>query len=148
MCLFIYTVSACKHTHFQNVAECPIAQGLADSPGARLNLTLQRPKFLFDTAQSTSRTPEYYKATFDCPKRKAVRPVAELCPRCADQQNLAAVSESLEAPPAMVCNVAGSGSAGSEVALVTASSSVSDGGTSGTSTPRSFWKLTRPREYI
>lgn len=99
MCLFVYTLSTCSHSNFQNVAECPVAQGFCNNDNddnnnnnisnvinndsnLRMDMTLAAPKFLFDTARSHSRTPDFYKAVFNCKKRKATRPVPGLCRKC------------------------------------------------------------------
>lgn len=83
MCVFIYTLpQVCGHTHFQNVSECPIARGVEATTENRLEATLSKPKFLFDTSRSRTRTPQAYSRTFACKKRKAIRPVPTLCDRC------------------------------------------------------------------
>lgn len=90
MCLFIYALSQqCGHKTFQNVSECPVARGIPPphTPADRLDATLPTPKFLFDTRRSKTHTPEFYARVFDCPKRKAVRPVPDaLCDDCVSQQ--------------------------------------------------------------
>lgn len=84
MCLFIYTLPQhCGHTYFQNVAECPVARGLAPTIENRRDSTLSEPKFLFDTARSRTHTPEVYARRFPaCKKGRAVRPVPAFCDKC------------------------------------------------------------------
>lgn len=135
MCLFVYTLSACSHTHFQNVAECPTARGLADTTQARRDMTLAAPKFLFDTARSTSHTPEFYTAAFGCKKRRATRPVPTVCEGCLRSGEEALKEREagpLRAPRAVVGGVvAGCRGSDSDVALVAGSASGSDVCTSG-----------------
>lgn len=101
MCIFIYTLPQhCGHTFFQNVSECPIARGLAPTNENRLDATLKKTKFLFDTSRSRTRTPEAYSCQFDCKKSKAVRPVPSLCDNCitrnAKEKNQRSEAEALE----------------------------------------------------
>lgn len=153
MCLFIYTLpQLCGHTHFQNVAECPIARGvslLEPKPGNRSNCTLAEPKFLFDTCRDRSHTPAHYSAQYSCKKRKAIRPVLMQCENCvrktaaaqAKREHMQEESQAADHLHARLDEdgVASSGSSGSSVALMAASASVSDVGTSGTSA--AFWLL-------
>lgn len=130
MCIFIYTLpQQCGHKFFQNVSECPIARGLAPTTENRLDATLSKTKFLFDTARSRSRTPEAYSREFDCKKSKAIRPVPTLCDKCiknlnkkqkreAEEESQARrVGDSLMVPSSCV-GVVESGSTGSAAALM------------------------------
>ncbi|KAK2607007.1 hypothetical protein N8I77_005720 [Diaporthe amygdali] len=145
MCVFVYTMTRCQHKQFQNVSECATVRGTPDVVD-RGDLTLDKPAFLYDTCRSKTKTPEYYSNNFPCRKLKAIRPVPTLCTRCARQAELAARL----GPVGVVGSSSGSGSsAGSSLGLVDGGGSISDfTNESGTSTPRSFWKLAHPVDLV
>ncbi|PSR97337.1 hypothetical protein BD289DRAFT_107671 [Coniella lustricola] len=175
MCLFVYTLSSCSHSCFQNVAECAVAQGFSGDDNddnnkntLRMDMTLATPKFLFDTARSHSRTPDFYRAAFNCKKRKATRPVTGLCKQClrnaAEQHSL---KTKMNMGSVAIITPSDGGDAGvlrygqpfdSRAALVGLphSSSVSSTSTSDTTSStksvawslRSFWKRARPSEMV
>ncbi|ROW06940.1 hypothetical protein VMCG_03981 [Cytospora schulzeri] len=153
MCVFIYTLpQLCCHPQFQNVCECGVARGAHETETK--SLTIARPKFLFDTSKSGTRTPAYYKARFPCKKRKAIRPVPTMCTRCLEQQVAGTKIGTVRGQDHVLQDVlVGSSighSSGSSVGLVPASGSSSSDMTnaSGASTPRSFWKLAHPVEIV
>ncbi|KKY32613.1 hypothetical protein UCDDA912_g07416 [Diaporthe ampelina] len=140
-------MTRCQHKQFQNVSECPTARGAPDDAAAhRGDLTLEKAVFFFDTSRSRTDTPEYYRTAFPCRKLKAIRPVPTLCDRCVRQAELAARLGPIDT----VGSGSGSGSStGFSVGLVAGSGSLSDlTNDSGTSTPRSFWKLAHPVELV
>ncbi|KAJ4424260.1 hypothetical protein N0V82_001126 [Gnomoniopsis sp. IMI 355080] len=125
MCVFIYTLTQnCGHTCFQNVSECPIARGITPTTKNRRDSTLSKPKFLFDTSQSRTHTPETYSRIFACNKRKAIRPVPALCDKCAKEKEREAnqafqlgMGNALAVAPSCA-GVGRSESSGSSVALL------------------------------
>lgn len=130
MCLFIYTLAQhCNHTTFQNVSECSTAaHGIPDTKDNRGGMTLSTARFLFDTARYKTNTPEFYTDNFPCKKRKAVRPVAELCAKCEKENKAAiAVAEAILPPP----DVVGCENDESGTALLSGSASGSEGDVSG-----------------
>lgn len=124
MCVFIYTMTRCKHKQFQNVSECPMARGASDEAAThRGDMTVEKPVFLFYTSRSRTDTPEYYRAAFPCRKLKAIRPVPTLCDRCVKQAELAARLGPIDT----VGSSSGSGSSnGSSLGLAAGSGSLSD----------------------
>lgn len=120
MCIFIYTLpQLCRHPQFQNVCECAVARGTPETETS--SLTLEEPKFLFDTSKSKPETPEYHTARFPCKKSKAIRPVLTMCTHCLKEQ--AATAKMRTTKREEVLMGGSSDGLGSSVGLVPASGS-------------------------